>query len=74
MISGDGSNRDEGDFEQRRFRAGALERSGRSPPRHSRSLKVSVRCIPFDQQLPSGAICVLTGKPATVEAIFAKAY
>jgi len=37
-------------------------------------LKVSVRCIPFDQQLPSGATCVLTGKPATVEAVFAKAY
>jgi prolyl-tRNA synthetase len=37
-------------------------------------LKVSVRCIPFDQQLPSGANCVLTGKPATVEAVFAKAY
>ena len=37
-------------------------------------LKVSVRCIPFDQQLPDGATCVLTGKPATVEAIFARAY
>jgi prolyl-tRNA synthetase len=37
-------------------------------------LKVSVRCIPFDQQLQSGATCVLTGEPATVEAVFAKAY
>jgi prolyl-tRNA synthetase len=37
-------------------------------------LKVSVRCIPFDQKLPSGASCVLTGQPATVEAIFARAY
>ena len=37
-------------------------------------LKVSVRCLPFDQRLPSGAACVVTGKPATVEAIFARAY
>jgi prolyl-tRNA synthetase len=37
-------------------------------------LKVSVRCIPFDQQLPSGAACVLTGAPAVVEAVFARAY
>ena len=37
-------------------------------------LKVSVRCIPFDQQLPEGARCVLTGQPATVEAVFARAY
>ena len=37
-------------------------------------LKVSVRCIPFDQQLPDGAACVLTGEPARVEAIFARAY
>jgi prolyl-tRNA synthetase len=37
-------------------------------------LKVSVRCIPFDQELAPGSACVLTGKPALVEAIFAKAY
>ncbi len=37
-------------------------------------LKVSVRCIPFDQQLAPGAACVLTGKPAVVEAVFGKAY
>ncbi|HKT82557.1 MAG TPA: aminoacyl--tRNA ligase-related protein, partial [Solirubrobacterales bacterium] len=37
-------------------------------------LKVSVRCIPFDQQLPPDSACVLTGKPATVEAVFGKAY
>jgi prolyl-tRNA synthetase len=37
-------------------------------------LKVSVRCIPLDQALASGASCVLTGGPATVEAVFAKAY
>jgi prolyl-tRNA synthetase len=37
-------------------------------------LKVTVRCVPFDQQLPAGSSCVLTGKPAVVEAVFAKAY
>ena len=37
-------------------------------------LGVSVRCIPFDQDLPEGAKCVLTGGPAKVEAVFAKAY
>jgi prolyl-tRNA synthetase len=37
-------------------------------------LKVSVRCLPSDQQLPPGSVCVLTGEPAVVEAIFAKAY
>ncbi len=37
-------------------------------------LKVSVRCIPFDQQLASDSTCILTGKPAVVEAVFGKAY
>jgi prolyl-tRNA synthetase len=37
-------------------------------------LKVTVRCIPFDQELPPDSRCVLTGEPAVVEAIFAKAY
>ena len=37
-------------------------------------LGVSVRCIPFDQNLPDGAKCVISGAPAKVEAIFAKAY
>jgi prolyl-tRNA synthetase len=37
-------------------------------------LKVSVRCIPFDQQLAPGSACVLTGEPAVVEAVFGKAY
>jgi prolyl-tRNA synthetase len=37
-------------------------------------LKVSVRCIPFDQNLEDGAACVISGKPAKVEAVFAKAY
>lgn len=37
------------------------------------ALKVTVRCIPTVQSGTAGT-CVLTGKPATVEAIFAKAY
>ena len=37
-------------------------------------LKVTVRCLPFDQHLPEGSRCVLTGKPAVTEAVFAKAY
>ncbi len=37
-------------------------------------LGVTVRCIPFDQKLPKDAKCVITGGPAKVEAIFAKAY
>lgn len=36
-------------------------------------LGVTVRCIPFDQDGKPGA-CVLTGKPATQDAIFARAY
>ena len=37
-------------------------------------LKVSVRCLPSDQDLPPDSRCVLTGKPAVVEAVFARAY
>jgi prolyl-tRNA synthetase len=37
-------------------------------------LGVTVRCIPFDQKLAANAKCVITGGPAKVEAIFAKAY
>jgi prolyl-tRNA synthetase len=37
-------------------------------------LGVSVRCIPFDEELPSDARCVITGGAAKVMAIFAKAY
>jgi prolyl-tRNA synthetase len=37
-------------------------------------LGVSVRCIPFDEELPPDARCVITGGPAKVVAIFAKAY
>jgi prolyl-tRNA synthetase len=36
-------------------------------------LGVTVRCIPFDQDGKEG-VCVLTGKPATQEVIFARAY
>jgi prolyl-tRNA synthetase len=37
-------------------------------------LGVTVRCLPFDQDLADGAECVISGAPAKVEAIFAKAY
>ena len=37
-------------------------------------LGVSVRVIPFDEELPADARCVITGGPARVVAIFAKAY
>jgi prolyl-tRNA synthetase len=37
-------------------------------------LKASVRCLPLDRELPDGASCVLTGKPAVTEAVFGKAY
>jgi len=37
-------------------------------------LGVSVRCIPFDAELPADARCVITGGAAKVVAIFAKAY
>jgi hypothetical protein len=37
-------------------------------------LGVSVRVIPFDEELPANARCVITGGPARVVAIFAKAY
>lgn len=36
-------------------------------------LKVTIRCLPFDQSGTTGT-CVVTGKPATKDAIFAKAY
>jgi prolyl-tRNA synthetase len=37
-------------------------------------LGVTVRCIPFDAELPGDARCVITGGAAKVMAIFAKAY
>jgi prolyl-tRNA synthetase len=38
-----------------------------------KSLKVSIRSIPFEQSHTQGT-CILTGKPATIDAIFAKSY
>ena len=35
--------------------------------------KATIRCIPFDEQ-PEGKHCILSGKPAKHEVIFAKAY
>ena len=35
--------------------------------------KATIRCIPFDEK-PEGKQCVLSGKPAKHEVIFAKAY
>ncbi|MBA3238516.1 MAG: proline--tRNA ligase [Parachlamydiaceae bacterium] len=37
------------------------------------SLKVSIRCLPLKQSQTQGT-CILTGKPATVDAIFGKSY
>lgn len=37
------------------------------------NLKVTVRCLPLEQSGTEGA-CVVTGRPATQDAIFAKAY
>lgn len=36
-------------------------------------LKLTIRCLPLDQSGTQGK-CILTGKPATLDAIFAKAY
>jgi len=36
-------------------------------------LKVTIRCLPLDQSKTEGR-CVLTGEPATIDAIFAKSY
>ncbi|MDH5188605.1 MAG: proline--tRNA ligase [Rhodospirillaceae bacterium] len=38
-----------------------------------KDLSVSVRCLPYDQDNIEGK-CVITGKPAKLEAIFAKSY
>jgi prolyl-tRNA synthetase len=37
------------------------------------ALKVTVRCLPLEQSGTEGR-CIITGKPATKDAIFAKAY
>ncbi|MCC6953885.1 MAG: hypothetical protein IT290_07180 [Deltaproteobacteria bacterium] len=36
-------------------------------------LKITIRCLPLDQSNTTGT-CILSGKPATIDAIFAKAY
>lgn len=38
-----------------------------------KDLSVSIRCLPYDQDGIKGK-CVITGRPATTEAIFAKSY
>lgn len=38
-----------------------------------KEMKVTIRCLPFDQERSPGT-CIVTGRPATTEAIFAKAY
>lgn len=38
-----------------------------------KEMKVTIRSIPFDQSLTEGR-CIITGRPATVDAIFAKSY
>lgn len=37
------------------------------------NLKMSIRCIPLEQSGTSGK-CILTGRPATLDAVFAKSY
>lgn len=37
------------------------------------SLKVTIRCLPLEQSGTEGR-CIITGKPATIDAIFAKSY
>ncbi len=38
-----------------------------------KELKVTVRCMPLEQSGTAGK-CILTGKPATIDALFARAY
>ena len=38
-----------------------------------KSMKITIRCIPFDQSGTEG-ICLLTGKPATMDVIYARSY
>ncbi|WP_368660806.1 hypothetical protein [Paracoccus sp. (in: a-proteobacteria)] len=38
-----------------------------------KDLNLTIRCIPYRQSGTEGT-CILTGKPTTVDAIFAKAY
>ena len=38
-----------------------------------KEMKITIRCIPFDQ-FGSEGICLLTGKPATMDVIYARSY
>ena len=38
-----------------------------------KSMKITIRCIPFDQSGTTGE-CLLTGKPATMDVIYARSY
>ncbi len=38
-----------------------------------KAMKITIRCIPFDQSGSEGT-CLLTGKPATVDVIYARSY
>lgn len=38
-----------------------------------KELKITIRCLPFDQSGSEG-VCLLTGKPATIDVIYAKCY
>ncbi len=39
-----------------------------------KELKISIRCLPLHQSSVAGKNCIITGRPAVVEAIFAKSY
>ncbi len=38
-----------------------------------KEMKITIRCIPFDQTNTQG-VCLLTGKPATMDVIYARSY
>ncbi len=38
-----------------------------------KAMKITIRCIPFDQPNDEG-VCLLTGKPATLDVIYARSY
>ena len=38
-----------------------------------KDMKITIRCIPFDQSGTEG-VCLLTGKPATMDVIYARSY
>ena len=38
-----------------------------------KEMKITIRCIPFDQSGTEG-ICLITGRPATLDVIYARTY